>query len=440
MKPVEQLNLDEFLVDRPEEGAIRVDRAIFTDPDIFELEMERIWERTWLFLAHESQLPNAHDYITTYMGRQPVIVMRNERGEINVMVNACSHRGSVLLREPKGNAPDMTCFFHGWCYNSSGELMSITKEREGGYPENFNRRDFDLARAPKVENYRGFIFASLSDDVPPLLDHLRDAKVMIDLLADQDEEGLEVLKGVSTYTFEGNWKLQAENGVDGYHVHGLHVNFAMTTANRQKIRAEKDGIKSMDVSALGKLDAGFFDFGNGHVVLWGDWPNRGDRRPNFHMYDEWTEKFGQTRAEWMIGKLRNTLIYPNVFLMDQMSSQIRVFRPISVDKTEVTVYAIAPRSERAESRRHRIRQYEDFFNVSGMATPDDLMEFKQCQRGYEARLARWNDMTRGLKFLTKGADSRAEGLGVQPEYSGGKVEDEGIFLAQHRRWLEMMQG
>jgi benzoate/toluate 1,2-dioxygenase alpha subunit len=129
-------------------------------------------------------------------------------------------------------------------------------------------------------------------------------------------------------------------------VHGLHLNFAMTTQNRERIRAQHEHTKSMDVSQLGSLDAGFFDFGNGHVVLWGDWPNRGDRRPNFHMYDEWTERFGQVYAEWMIGKLRNTLIYPNVFLMDQMSSQIRVFRPLAVDKTEVT-----PSRPRASRRR-----------------------------------------------------------------------------------------
>jgi len=248
-----------------------------------------------------------------------------------------------------------------------------------------------------------------------------------------------VLRGHSTYTYDGNWKLQAENGVDGYHVHGLHANFAMTTQNRERIRAGDNQIKSMDVSQLGNLDAGFFDFGNGHVVLWGDWPNRGDRRPNFHMYDTWSKQFGEVYANWMIGKLRNTLIYPNVFLMDQMSSQIRVFRPIAVDKTEVTIYAIAPKGESPKMRAHRIRQYEDFFNASGMATPDDLSEFGYAQTAAQGHLARWNDLTRGIKFLTKGADARAAALGVNPEYCGGKVEDEGIFLAQHRHWLHAMQ-
>jgi benzoate/toluate 1,2-dioxygenase alpha subunit len=318
--------------------------------------------------------------------------------------------------------------------------MSVTREKGGGYPDQFCKENFNLTRAPRVESYRGFVFAALSEEVPTLAEHLRDARVMIDMMADQGgDEGLEVLRGHSTYTYDGNWKLQAENGVDGYHVHGLHANFAMTTQNRERIRAGENQIKSMDVSQLGNLDSGFFDFGNGHVVLWGDWPNRGDRRPNFHMYDTWNKQFGEVYANWMIGKLRNTLIYPNVFLMDQMSSQIRVFRPVAVDKTEVTIYAIAPKGESPKMRAHRIRQYENFFNASGMATPDDLTEFAYAQSAAQGRLARWNDLTRGIKFLTKGADARAAALGIHPEYCGGKVEDEGIFLAQHRHWLHAMQ-
>lgn len=440
MKPFESINLDAYLDERPDEGVIRVDRSIFTDPVIFELEIERIWERSWLYVCHESQIPKIGDFLTTYLARQPVIVIRGASGQVNVFINACAHRGSQLVHEESGNRTDMTCFFHGWCFDTDGKLQSVTREKGGGYPDQFCKENYNLTRAPRVESYRGFVFASLSDEVPTLTEHLRDARVMIDLMADQGgEQGLEVLRGHSTYTYSGNWKLQAENGVDGYHVHGLHVNFALTTQNRERIRAGANQIKSMDVSQLGNLDAGFFDFGNGHVVLWGDWPNRGDRRPNFHMYDEWTSKFGKVYAEWMIGKLRNTLIYPNVFLMDQMSSQIRVFRPVAVDKTEVTIYAIAPKGESPKMRAHRIRQYEDFFNASGMATPDDLSEFAYAQNAAQGRLARWNDLTRGVKFLTKGADARAAALGVNPEYCGGKVEDEGIFLAQHRHWLNMMQ-
>ena len=90
------------------------------------------------------------------------------------------------------------------------------------------------------------------------------------------------------------------------------------------------------------------------------------------------------RSERILRKSRNLCLYPNVYLMDQFSSQIRMYRPISVDKTEVTIYCIAPKGESDAARAHRIRQYEDFFNASGMATPDDLEEFRSCQIGYGA--------------------------------------------------------
>ena len=93
----------------------------------------------------------------------------------------------------------------------------------------------------------------------------------------------------------------------------------------------------------------------------------------------------------MIENSRNLCLYPNVYLMDQFSSQIRIARPLSVDRTEITIYCIAPKGESAEARARRIRQYEDFFNVSGMATPDDLEEFRSCQQGYQGSVVGWND-------------------------------------------------
>ena len=122
-----------------------------------------------------------------------------------------------------------------------------------------------------------------------------------------------------------------------------------------------------------------------------------------------------------------------------MSSQIRVFRPLAVDKTEVTIYCIAPVGETPEARNHRIRQYEDFFNASGMATPDDLAEFNAAQEGFNGKVARWNDLRRGIQHLSKGPNDAAKRLGINPLTSGSQLEDEGIMIAQHRHWLDCMQ-
>jgi benzoate/toluate 1,2-dioxygenase alpha subunit len=125
--------------------------------------------------------------------------------------------------------------------------------------------------------------------------------------------------------------------------------------------------------------------------------------------------------------------------MDQFSSQIRTIRPISVNQSEATIYCIAPKGEPAEARARRLRQYEDFFNASGMATPDDLEEFRACQTGFDARIVKWNDMSRGATHWVKGPDATADLIGLKPELSCVKTEDEGLYIGQHEYWLETMK-
>jgi benzoate/toluate 1,2-dioxygenase alpha subunit len=237
--------------------------------------------------------------------------------------------------------------------------------------------------------------------------------------------------------YDGNWKLQTENGADGYHVSSVHWNYAVTTSRRKQ--AEKpDDIRAMDAGSWAKQGGGFYSFENGHLLLWTNWANPEDR-PNWERREELAAQFGQARADWMVERSRNLCLYPNVYLMDQFSSQIRHYRPIAVDKTEVTIYCIAPKGESAEARTRRIRQYEDFFNASGMATPDDLEEFRACQMSYLGRAARWNDLCRGAAHWIQGADEAAESIGLKPLMSGVRTEDEGLFVVQHKYWQEALQ-
>ncbi|MFA9219174.1 MAG: SRPBCC family protein, partial [Sphingomonadaceae bacterium] len=190
--------------------------------------------------------------------------------------------------------------------------------------------------------------------------------------------------------------------------------------------------------AWAKQGGGSYSFKNGHMLLWTNWSNPEDR-PMYAKRPEWVEKFGEARADWMLRKSRNLCLYPNVYLMDQFGSQIRLLRPISVDKTEVTIYCIAPKGESDHARSSRIRQYEDFFNVSGMATPDDLEEFRACQQGYKGIALEWNDMCRGSKHWVQGADDAAREIGLKPVMSGVKTDDEGLYTIQHRYWMDVMK-
>ena len=430
--------LDTAVQDDPTNGIYRVNRDIFTDPEIFELEMKYIFEGNWIYLAHESQIPSKNDYLTTHIGRQPIIIARDRDGELNAFINACSHRGAMLCRFKRGNKVIFTCPFHGWTFTNSGKLLKVKDPEGAGYPNQFNKDgSHDLTKVARFESYRGFLFGSLNPDVPPLTAHLGEAAKFIDLIVDQSPEGLEVLRGSSTYVYDGNWKLQTENGADGYHVSTVHWNYVATT-ERRKQAEQPDNVRAMNLSGIGRRDGGFYSFAKGHLVLWGDLANPEDR-PSWERHEELAARFDQSHADWIVRRLHNLCLYPNVYLMDQMSSQIRICRPMAVDKTEVTIYCLAPKGESAEARTRRIRQYEDFFNASGMATPDDLEEFRRCQMSYRGRAAGWNDLSRGAEHWIRGPDATAETLGLNPLRSGARIDDEGLFIVQHRYWQDAMR-
>jgi benzoate/toluate 1,2-dioxygenase alpha subunit len=416
-----------------------VDRNIFTDPIIFDLEMKYIFEGTWIYLAHESQLRQPHDFYTTAIGRQPIILMRNQLGEIGGFLNACPHRGATVCLSKRGNQKVLTCPYHGWSFNTNGTLVSVKDHAAGAYPPSFDRFDHGLTRVPRLTNYRGFIFGSMNPAVPPLETHLSGARSFIDMIADQAPQGWEVVKGSADYTYAGNWKLQAENGVDGYHFDIVHRTFMGVIQRR--VAAGKDSVRALNVERIDKpeIATGCYDLGNGHTLLWVDYPNPQDR-PLYERRTEIAAQYGEVRARWMMDRVRNLLIFPNIFFMDQTSTQLRVIHPLAADKTRVSTYCIAPVGENAQARTHRLRQYEDFFNASGVGTPDDLAAFEACQRGYEGRLARWQQgYMRGTQRMTLGADAEAKALGVQPYSSTSDFRDETIYHGQYRHWLTLMR-
>lgn len=418
----------------PASGNYRCDRGIFTDKDLFELEMKHIFEGNWVFLAHESQIASPGEYFTTYIGRQPVVITHTADGELKAFLNVCSHRGATLCRKKHGNKSSFTCPFHGWTFKNDGRLLKAKDQKKGGYHENFAKDgSHDMKAIARFENYRGFLFGSLNADVMPLEDYLGETTKVIDAIVDQAPEGLEVLRGASSYTYEGNWKLTAENGADGYHVSTVHWNYLSTMGQRNY---EKGGTQAVDAKSWSG-EGGFYAYENGHMMLWTRTQNP-EVRPVYSQLERLEKELGEDRADFIVRTTKNLCLYPNVYLMDQFSTQIRVLRPIDVNKTEVTIYAWAPKGESAENRAKRIRQYEDFFNVSGMGTPDDLEEFRGCQEGFEASAMKWNDMSRGAAHWIEGADHWAEKIGMKPVMSGARPEDEGLYVNHHQHWVEEM--
>lgn len=433
--------INQALIVDKEKGIYQCHRGIFTDPELFELEMTHIFEGNWVYLAHESQVADPGDFYTLTIGRQPVMITRDKEGQLHGLINSCSHRGAMLATRKKGNKSSFTCPFHGWTFSNNGKLLKAKDEKTGDYPPCFKKEgSHDLKPMAKFENYRGFLFGSLEPDVVSLEEWLGETRKIIDLIVDSAADGLEVLRGSSSYTYEGNWKLQMENGADGYHVSVVHWNYASTMSRRNY---EEDGVKTVDANGWSKSVGGVYGFENGHMLLWTQVLNA-DVRPIHRHFDSLKSQFGDERASMMVNQTRNLALYPNLYLMDQFSTQLRIVRPIAVDKTEVTIFCFAPKGEPLEDRTLRIRQYEDFFNVSGMGTPDDLEEFRACQQGYQARTLPWSDMSRGAMRWVEGADENAQRIDLHPKISGPRSEDEGLYITHHHHWqttlLNAIQG
>jgi dibenzofuran dioxygenase subunit alpha len=199
-----------------------VSRRIFFDPDVYQEELARIFAKCWLFLGHESQIPNPGDYVAGYMGEDPVITWRGEDGKIRVFLNSCRHRGMKVCRTDCGNAPRLQCSFHGWTYSTTGDLVGVPSLREG-YRNELDRTQWGLLRAPKVASYGGLVFASWDEGAGSLDDYLGDLRWYLDVLIERQLGGLEFLPGQQRYALKANWKIAGENFAgDTYHLGHSH--------------------------------------------------------------------------------------------------------------------------------------------------------------------------------------------------------------------------
>ena len=158
---IDTLNIDS-LVDA-KNG--RIVPSIYTDPEIYELELERVFGRTWLFLCHESQIPKAGDFFNTYMGEDPIIVVRQKDGSIKALLNQCRHRSMRVSHADCGNTRAFTCPYHGWSYGTDGSLKDIPLE-DRAYPQGACKDKWGLIEVNRVESYKGLIFGCWDETTP----------------------------------------------------------------------------------------------------------------------------------------------------------------------------------------------------------------------------------------------------------------------------------
>ena len=380
----------------------RVHRDVYTDPELFELEMERIFGRAWIFVGHDSQIPNPGDYITTEIGRQPVILIRHKDGSARVLLNRCSHRGAKVLNDASGNAKSLICLYHGWSFGTDGACLGVTMPE--GCAADFNTKDFGLSTAARTGTYRGFIFASLSEKGPSFEEFLGPMTANIDDLVDRAPDGEILLDaGMHRYFFRGNWKLQVENVLDSYHVPFSHAS-TVNKKGEQFSRREGDKGGAQVVDEKKKKTSDAWKGRRSYVVEFGHgWTSNTELKdkerssPAWNAYkDALAAKVGAERMEEILTpEFHNTLLYPNISIMG-LNIHVRVIKPIAVDLTEVNVYPIRLKGAPDEMNFGNIRLLNVTHSAASFVQTDDLEAFRRTQEGLRSTQSDWVDISRGM--------------------------------------------
>ena len=402
---VDERRFDGLIEDDDERGVFRVHRSTMTSPDVLAAERERVFNASWIYVGHTSEIRSAGDFVRRRVAGRPLFMARGRDGEVRTFYNTCTHRGATICRQPSGNAKVLQCFYHAWTFDLEGNLVGCPDE--ASYGGAFDRAEHGL-KPVRSEEYRGFVFAAFRDDVEPLERYLAGAKEYLDLVIDASEDGVEIVRGSNDYTIRANWKLLAENSLDGYHALPTHETYFKYVAD-----LEKGSGKTIETSATGAassyLTVGVArDLGNGHAVTeklapWGRplarWsPLFGDetREDIAAARARIVARFGEERARRMCDNSRNLLIFPNLVVNDVMGLTVRTFWPVAPDEMRVTAWELAPVGETPALRSKRLDSFLTFLGPGGFATPDDMEALESCQDGFLCDGVEWNNISRGM--------------------------------------------
>ena len=372
----------------------RVHRDTMTSSEIFREELERIFSHSWLYVGHESEVTAPGDYVRRPVGGRPVFMVRGAKsGTVHVFHNTCTHRGAVVCRHKSGNAKVFQCFYHAWTFDSDGRLTGVPDRDAYGAKLDFSQ--LRLRPVARVENYRGFVFASFDRNVTDLVTYLAGAREYLDLVIDSCDGEMEIVKGTNEYCIGANWKLLVENSIDGYHAVSTHDTYFKY-------------LVALGTNLKGGVQGTARDLGNGHAVLeyaapWGrpiaKWePLFGEhaRQEIAALRAGLVARYGAERARRIADVNRNLLIYPNLVVNDIMAITVRTFMPSAPDRMDVTAWEMAPGDELPQLRQRRLDSFLTFLGPAGFATPDDLEALESCQQGFSSGGVEWNDISRGM--------------------------------------------
>jgi len=395
--------VERLIYDDSDRGIFRVHRSSMTSPDVLKLENERLFARSWLYVAHESEIAEPGAFRRRTVAGRPMFAVRDLQGQIHVFFNTCPHRGAMICRQDAGTARSFQCFYHAWTFDTAGAIAGIP-DRDS-YPPGMDWKNLGLRSPAYVESYRGLIFINLAQQCESLADYLSPVRTLIDLTMDSADVlgGWEVLAGSSQYRFKANWKLMIENSIDNYHFDTVHETYKQYIGNDNKrLGGMRKDLKEERIGFAHPKGHGGFSM----------WPSRTARALALAA-ETWSaaecaeidavrtklfERFGEERGLVMAEQSRSILIFPNLLFQDSGTGfRVRQIEPVDAELTEVRQWELAPRDESLLLRRRRLEGARAFLGPGGFASPDDVEAVESCQMGFRAGGVEWSDISRGTR-------------------------------------------
>ena len=404
------MDLCELVIEDVEGGSFRVHRSVMTSSEIFTLEQERIFNRSWLYVGHASEVPRPGDFCRRMVAGRPLFMIHGRDGKVRIFINSCLHRGALVCRQDSGNAGSFVCFYHGWSYDDCGRLVGVPDP--SGYVEDFGKTGRALIEPPLVDSYRGMYFANFGSDASSLADFLGEARELIDLTMDSAEilGGWEIIKGTAKYNIRANWKLLLENSADNYHFHTTHKTFADYNANlRRQAGLDRPRINNID-------DSRGLVFRHGHVAMLTRAEGRTIANPSplwsrqaiaatIKLRGELAKRYGEARGHSMADHSRFLIVFPNLAFHDTQSGfKLRQWWPLAPDMMEVSQWELVPRRESESLAKYRLEGSLTFQGPGGFGTPDDIEALESCQIGFRAHELAWSDVSRGMRREARSDD------------------------------------
>ena len=418
-----------------------VHKRVYTDPEIFDLEMERIWNRSWIYVGHDSQVKQPGDYFATSIGRQPVVMTRHKDGKVYVLFNRCAHKGAQVVGDSCGNMPRLRCSYHGYVFDTDGTLLHVPRE-EGYSGAGFGKGnpESNMQQVPRVDSYHGLVFASLATEGPDLKTWLSGAAASIDNLVERSPEGrIEIAGGCFRYLHDSNWKMFVENLNDAMHPMVVHQSSSGTAKRVFDERLKEDDPVPFELEMLApftnnyeffeKMGLTAWDYG--HSVTGGKFSIHSAYSPIPGYMDALVDKYGEQKAREILAVNRhNTVVYPSFTLKGAITS-IRVVKPVAVDRTVIESWVFRQVGAPEELFRRSVTYCNLINSHANLVGPDDYEAYHRLQSGLQTEDGNeWVSQHRYLDQDEVDEDGTRHAAGTSDM----------VFRHQFRTWKDYMVG